>query len=188
MHYRGKVCHNMPQHAISTNINILRVIYQGQIGSVEGHGAFAVERRVKQGDIYWAHYFSMLCWNKRCSNVVYICVFLIGSPMSDMQTIYSDMFYSTSWGGLVMMEASHEELNFVGLQINSAKKKTNNIFYNKIIELPLCTLRLRMTWLNFCMVMEHNGTLFPGQGFTNFQQHLPTNWFGFKTLTEVFWL
>ena len=52
MHYRGKVCHNMPQHAISTNINILRVIYQGQIGSVEGHGAFAVERRVKQGDIY----------------------------------------------------------------------------------------------------------------------------------------
>lgn len=42
--------------------------------------------------------------------------------MSDMQTIYSDIFYSTSWGGLVMMEASHEELNFVGLQINSAKK------------------------------------------------------------------
>lgn len=33
-------------------INILRVIYAGQIGSAESHGAFAIERRVKQGDIY----------------------------------------------------------------------------------------------------------------------------------------
>ena len=30
-----------------------------------------------------------------------------------------------------MMEASHEELNFVGLQINSAKKKQTTFFTTK---------------------------------------------------------
>ena len=56
-HYRDKVCCNLVP-------NLLCAVYEGRTGSVEGHGAFIIERRFHKRDVlnpgFWFTYIKKL--------------------------------------------------------------------------------------------------------------------------------